>query len=36
MEVGLTHTTLSIGKVCTWGREQQYSVIVSTLNSLIH
>ncbi|KJV77136.1 hypothetical protein RHORCCE3_0862 [Rickettsia hoogstraalii str. RCCE3] len=36
MEVGLTHSTLSMGKPCTWGRGQQYSVSVSTLNSLIH
>lgn len=36
MEVGLTHSTLSMGKPCTWGRGQQYSVSLSTLNSLIH
>ncbi|KJV76205.1 hypothetical protein RHORCCE3_1987 [Rickettsia hoogstraalii str. RCCE3] len=30
MEVGLTHSTLSMGKPCTWGRGQQYSVSVST------
>ena len=34
MEVGLTHSTLSMGKPCTWGRGQQYSVSLSTLNSL--
>ena len=34
MEVGLTHSTLSVGKPCTWGRGQQYSVSLSTLNSL--
>ena len=36
MEVGLTHSTLSMGKPYTWGRGQQYSVSLSTLNSLIH
>ena len=36
MEVGLTHSTRSMGKPCTWGRGQQYSVSLSTLNSLIH
>ena len=34
MEVGLTHSTLSMGKPCTWGRSQQYNVSLSTLNSL--
>lgn len=36
MEVGLTHSTLSMGKLCTWGRGQQYGVSLSTHNSLIH
>ena len=36
MEVGLTHSTLSMGKPCTWGRGQQYSVSLSAHNSLIH
>lgn len=36
MEVGLTNSTLSMGKPCTWGSGQQYSVSLSTLNSLIH
>ena len=36
MEVGLTHSTLSVGKPYTWGRGQRYSVSLSTLNSLIH
>ena len=36
MEVGLTHSTRNMGKPCTWGRGQQYSVSLSTLNSLIH
>lgn len=34
MEVGLTHSTQSVGKPCTRGRGQQYSVSLSTLNSL--
>ena len=36
MEVGLAHSTLSMGKPCTWGRGQQYSVSLSTLNSLTY
>ena len=34
MEVGLTHSALSMGKPCTWGRGRQYSVSLRTLNSL--
>ena len=36
MEVGLIHSTLSMGKPYTWGRGQQYGVSLSTHNSLIH
>lgn len=36
VEVGLTNSTLSMGKPCTWGSGQQYSVSLSTFNSLIH
>ena len=36
MEVGLLYSTLSTGKRYTWGRGQQYSVSLSTHNSLIH
>ncbi len=36
MEVGLTHSTLSMGKPYAWGRGQQYSVSLSTHSSLIH
>lgn len=36
MEVGLTHSTLSMGKPYTWGRGQRYNVSLSTHNALIH
>ena len=36
MEVGLLHSTRSMGKPYTWGRERQYSANLSTLNSLTH
>ena len=36
MEVGLAHSTLSMGKPCTWGRGQQYSVSLGTLHSLTY
>ena len=35
-EVGLIHSTRSMGKPYTWGRGQRYSANLSTLNSLTH
>ena len=36
VEVGLFHSTRSMGKPYTWGRGQRYSANLSTLNSLTH
>jgi hypothetical protein len=36
MEVGLTDSTLSMGKPCTWGSGQQYGAWLSMLVQLIH